>query len=142
MNWNATRALVRALMLGAAVGAGLSLGPSTPAYSAAAAKAPIKIENKALADAINGAQADAKAGRYADALAKAAPDVALIISAEHVNKFFIDNMPAFAIGMFDAFSGPVESRTRNFGVPYRRPWRLRASDLVRHGWHDRENHID
>jgi hypothetical protein len=67
MNWNTTRTLVGALMLGAAVGAAMSLGPSTPAYSAAA----IKIENKALADAINGAQADAKAGRYADALAKA-----------------------------------------------------------------------
>lgn len=63
---------------------------------------------------------DAGYRRLADALAEAAPDVSLIISAEHVNKFFIDNMPAFAIGMFDAFSGPVESRTRNFGVPYRR----------------------
>jgi hypothetical protein len=58
--------------------------------------------------------------RLADALADAAPDVSLIISADHVNKFFIDNMPAFAIGMFDAFSGPFEGRTRNFGMPYRR----------------------
>jgi hypothetical protein len=56
----------------------------------------------------------------ADALAQAAPDVSLIISGEHVNKFFIDNMPAFAIGMFDAFAGPVEARTREYGIPYRR----------------------
>ena len=39
--------------------------------------------------------------------------VSLIISAEHVNKFFIDNMPAFGIGMFDAFAGPIEARTRD-----------------------------
>ena len=62
---------------------------------------------------------DAGYRRLADALANAKPDVSLIISADHVNKFFIDNMPAFGIGMFDAFSGPIESKTRNFGVPYR-----------------------
>ena len=62
---------------------------------------------------------DAGYRRLADALANAKPDVTLIISADHVNKFFIDNMPAFGIGMFDAFSGPIESKTRNFGVPYR-----------------------
>jgi len=61
---------------------------------------------------------DAGYNRLARALADAGPDVALIISAEHVNKFFIDNMPAFCIGMFDAFSGPVEAKTRNFGIPY------------------------
>jgi hypothetical protein len=78
---------------------------------------------------------DAGYRRLADALAEAAPDVSLIISADHVNKFFIDNMPAFAIGMFDAFSGPIESRTRNFGVPYRRvPSDLRlARHLIERG---------
>ena len=49
---------------------------------------------------------DAGYQRLAEALAKAKPDVSLIISADHVNKFFIDNMPAFGIGMFDEFSGP------------------------------------
>lgn len=62
---------------------------------------------------------DAGYQRLAQALAEAKPDVSLIISADHVNKFFIDNMPAFGIGMFDEFSGPVESKTRPFGVPYR-----------------------
>jgi hypothetical protein len=78
---------------------------------------------------------DAGYRRLADALAGAAPDVSLIISAEHVNKFFIDNMPAFAIGMFDAFSGPVEARTRNFGVPHRQvPSDLRfARHLIERG---------
>jgi rhodanese-related sulfurtransferase len=45
----------------------MALDSTTPAYSAAA----VKVENKALVDAIQGAQADAKAGRYAEALAKA-----------------------------------------------------------------------
>ena len=63
---------------------------------------------------------DAGYRRLALALDTAAPDVALIISAEHVNKFFIDNMPAFCIGMFNAFSGPSEARKRaDYGIPYR-----------------------
>ncbi|HXQ49929.1 MAG TPA: hypothetical protein VN802_02445 [Stellaceae bacterium] len=63
---------------------------------------------------------DAGYRRLAAALAEAAPDVALIVSAEHVNKFFIDNMPAFCIGMFDEYAGPVEAKTRDFGIPYHR----------------------
>src|SRR5262249_42629046 len=77
------------------------------------------VNARALGDPAQVATFDAGYRRLADPLAEAAPGVSLIISAEHVNKFFIDNMPAFAIGMFDAFSGPVESKTRNFGVPYR-----------------------
>jgi aromatic ring-opening dioxygenase catalytic subunit (LigB family) len=78
------------------------------------------VNARALGDPKQVATFDAGYRRLAEALDKAAPDVTLIISAEHVNKFFIDNMPAFGIGMFDFFSGPVEARTRDFGVPYRR----------------------
>ena len=79
------------------------------------------VNARNLGDPQQVATFDAGYRRLAEALDKAAPDVTpLIISAEHVNKFFIDNMPAFGIGMFDAFSGPVEARTRDFGVPYRR----------------------
>jgi hypothetical protein len=78
------------------------------------------VNARGLGDPQQVATFDAGYRRLADALAEAAPDVSLIISAEHVNKFFIDNMPAFGIGMFDAFSGPVEARTRDFGIPYRR----------------------
>ena len=69
---------------------------------------------------------DAGYARLAAALRSAAPDVCLIITAEHVNKFFLDNMPAFCIGMFDGFSGPVESKTRDVGYP----WRTVPSDVV------------
>src|SRR5215468_2692897 len=93
------------------------------------------VNARALGDARQVAAFDAGYRRLANALDDAAPDVSLIISAEHVNKFFIDNMPAFAIGMFDAFSGPIEARTRDFGVPYRRvPSDLRlARHLIERG---------
>jgi len=78
------------------------------------------VNARELGDPAQVATFDAGYNRLARALAEAAPDVALIISAEHVNKFFIDNMPAFCIGMFDAFAGPVEAKTRNFGIPYHR----------------------
>ena len=66
MNWSAGKALAAALLIGSAVAAAGTLTTS-PAFSAAA----VKVENKALAEAINGAQADFKGGRFADALAKA-----------------------------------------------------------------------
>ena len=51
-----------------------------------------------------------------DALHAARPDAAIILSPDHVNRFFLDNMPAFCIGLFDSFRGPAE---RNTGVPDR-----------------------
>ncbi|MDA0261227.1 MAG: hypothetical protein O3A21_03395 [Proteobacteria bacterium] len=50
------------------------------------------------------------------ALHAAKPDAAIIVSPDHVNRFFLDNMPAFCIGLFDSFSGPAE---RNTGTPDR-----------------------
>src|SRR5262249_2582146 len=76
------------------------------------------VNARALGDPAQVAVFDAGYRRLAAALAQAAPDVSLIISAEHVNKFFIDNMPAFCIGVFDAFSGPVEAKTRDYGIPF------------------------
>ena len=32
----------------------------------------------------------------------------IVIAAEHFANFFMDNMPAFAIGMADAYTGPIE----------------------------------
>jgi aromatic ring-opening dioxygenase catalytic subunit (LigB family) len=78
------------------------------------------VNARSLGDARQVAAFEAGYRRLAGALAQAAPDVTLIVSAEHVNNFFIDNMPAFAIGMFDEFAGPVEARTRDFGIPHRR----------------------
>jgi aromatic ring-opening dioxygenase catalytic subunit (LigB family) len=78
------------------------------------------VNARELAEPRQLAMFDAGYKRLGAALDAAAPDVTLLISAEHVNKFFIDNMPAFSIGLFDTFGGPVEARTRDVGYPYRR----------------------
>src|ERR1700722_7618378 len=78
------------------------------------------VNARELGDPRQVAVFDAGYRRLAMALDEAAPDVTLLISAEHVNKFFLDAMPAFCIGLFNEFAGPVEARTRNFGIPYRR----------------------
>lgn len=36
------------------------------------------------------------------------PDAVVVIAAEHFANFFMDNMPSFAIGMADAYEGPIE----------------------------------
>jgi 2,3-dihydroxyphenylpropionate 1,2-dioxygenase len=41
-------------------------------------------------------------------LAAAKPDALMIIAAEHFANFFMNNMPSFAIGMADQYSGPIE----------------------------------
>lgn len=42
------------------------------------------------------------------ALAASRPDALVIVAAEHFANFFMDNMPAFAIGMADHYDGPIE----------------------------------
>ena len=46
--------------------------------------------------------------RLGDALHAAHPDVLVVIGAEHFGNFFMNNMPAFAIGMADEYEGPIE----------------------------------
>ena len=36
------------------------------------------------------------------------PDALVVVAAEHFANFFMDNMPAFAIGMADYYDGPIE----------------------------------
>jgi 2,3-dihydroxyphenylpropionate 1,2-dioxygenase len=49
-------------------------------------------------------------------LAAASPDALLIVGAEHFANFFMDNMPAFAIGMADSYEGPIED-PQWLGIP-------------------------
>jgi aromatic ring-opening dioxygenase catalytic subunit (LigB family) len=39
---------------------------------------------------------------------EASPDVLVLVGAEHFANFFMDNMPAYAIGMADEYEGPIE----------------------------------
>src|SRR5471030_2142610 len=36
------------------------------------------------------------------------PDALVVVAAEHFANFFMNNMPAFAIGMSDSYEGPIE----------------------------------
>jgi aromatic ring-opening dioxygenase catalytic subunit (LigB family) len=36
------------------------------------------------------------------------PDALIVVGAEHFANFFMDNMPAFALGMADHYEGPIE----------------------------------
>jgi aromatic ring-opening dioxygenase catalytic subunit (LigB family) len=36
------------------------------------------------------------------------PDALIVVAAEHFANFFMNNMPSFAIGMADCYSGPIE----------------------------------
>jgi aromatic ring-opening dioxygenase catalytic subunit (LigB family) len=41
-------------------------------------------------------------------LEAAKPDVLIVVAAEHFANFFMNNMPSFAVGMADAYEGPIE----------------------------------
>jgi aromatic ring-opening dioxygenase catalytic subunit (LigB family) len=44
----------------------------------------------------------------AERLAAARPDVLIVVAAEHFANFFMNNMPAFAVGMANDYEGPIE----------------------------------
>ena len=69
MYWNTARALCTAIAIGFSAFVAASLVPGDQARAGAAPQ--FKIENKALADAVNAAQQAAKAGNFAEAIAKA-----------------------------------------------------------------------
>ena len=47
----------------------------------------------------------------AEELAAAKPDALIIVAAEHFANFFMNNMPAYALGMCDKYDGPIEDPT-------------------------------
>jgi 2,3-dihydroxyphenylpropionate 1,2-dioxygenase len=58
------------------------------------------------------------------AIAAQKPDALIVVAAEHFANFFMNNMPAYAIGMADDYEGPIEDpdwlaipRTRVPGAP-------------------------
>ena len=46
--------------------------------------------------------------RMGEALDAARPDAVIIVAAEHFANFFMNNMPAYAMGMADSYEGPIE----------------------------------
>ena len=46
--------------------------------------------------------------RMGDEIRAAKPDALVVVAAEHFANFFMNNMPAFAMGMADSYEGPIE----------------------------------
>ncbi len=46
--------------------------------------------------------------RMGEAIAAAKVDALIVVAAEHFANFFMNNMPAYAIGMADHYEGPIE----------------------------------
>src|SRR5690349_10204991 len=43
-----------------------------------------------------------------EAIRATKPDALIVVAAEHFGNFFMNNMPAFAVGMSDEYEGPIE----------------------------------
>jgi aromatic ring-opening dioxygenase catalytic subunit (LigB family) len=50
----------------------------------------------------------AKLGEMRERLEASLPDALIVVSAEHFANFFMNNMPAYCLGMGDDYSGPIE----------------------------------
>ena len=50
----------------------------------------------------------AKLGELRGALEATRPDALIVVAAEHFANFFMNNMPAYAMGMADHYEGPIE----------------------------------
>ena len=51
---------------------------------------------------------EAAFGRLREALRATRPDVLVVVAAEHFANFFMDNMPAYCMGMAEEYEGPIE----------------------------------
>ena len=49
-------------------------------------------------------------------LARAKPDVLLVIANDHLNQWFMDNMPQFLVGKAPVASGPFPHEVREWGM--------------------------
>ena len=60
------------------------------------------------------AEPDLRDGLYAnfdrmrDAIKESGAETLVVVAAEHFANFFMDNMPAYCIGMADDYQGPIE----------------------------------
>lgn len=92
------------------------------------------VENTAERDALYAALACQR-----DEIAATRPDVLLLIAAEHFANFFMNNMPAFCIGIGDHHTGPIEDPAW-LNIPLRRI--TGAPDLARRLTQDVMHSVD
>jgi gallate dioxygenase len=67
-------------------------------------------------------------------LAAAKPDVIVIFDTDHLNTFFLDNLPVFAIGVDDSFTGPSDE-PRGVSVKTIPSHRKLAAHIRKHAVH-------
>ncbi len=78
-------------------------------FAGACSHAPGITARASRIDPAAGARLNKAYGRLRQALEASRPDVLVVIAAEHLSNFFMNNMPAFAMGMAEYYEGPVEA---------------------------------
>ncbi|HLG73730.1 MAG TPA: 2,3-dihydroxybiphenyl 1,2-dioxygenase [Chloroflexota bacterium] len=84
---------------------------------------PILIRRFQQAEKFPGAPEALRAfGQMREALEEARPDVILVVGNDHLNQWFMDNMPAFLVGKAPIAAGPFPHEREQFGLePYEVP---------------------
>jgi len=77
-------------------------------FAAACSHAPGITGRAHLADAALKEALHAQLRGLGESMRETKPDALIVIAAEHFANFFMDNMPAYAIGMADQYDGPIE----------------------------------
>jgi aromatic ring-opening dioxygenase catalytic subunit (LigB family) len=77
-------------------------------YCGACSHAPGITARAERADPAKRAALEQAFGRMGEEIRATRPDALVVIAAEHFANFFMNNMPAFAIGMADSYEGPIE----------------------------------
>ncbi len=77
-------------------------------YCGACSHAPGITARAERADPAKRAALESAFHRMGEEIRATRPDALVVIAAEHFANFFMNNMPAFAIGMADSYGGPIE----------------------------------
>ena len=77
-------------------------------FAAVCSHAPGITGRAHLADPARKDALHAELNGLGESLREARPDALIVIAAEHFANFFMNNMPAYAIGMADGYEGPIE----------------------------------
>jgi 2,3-dihydroxyphenylpropionate 1,2-dioxygenase len=77
-------------------------------FAAVCSHAPGITGRAQLADQAKKDALHAELYRLGETLRAARPDSLVVVAAEHFANFFMDNMPAYAMGMADHYEGPIE----------------------------------
>ena len=77
-------------------------------FAAVCSHAPGITGRAHMADAVVKDEFHAQFDRLGVALRDSRPDAVIVVAAEHFANFFMNNMPAYAIGMAGSYEGPIE----------------------------------